>query len=66
MPPLPGAPRLAVYVTTRNEEINLPRSWHPMPALADQIVVLDTGSMDCTREVAGDVGGEMHEFIIVP
>lgn len=61
-PPLPAAPCLTVCVITRNEETNLPRCLHSVRALADQIVVLDTGSTDRTREVARDLGAEVHEF----
>lgn len=62
-PPLPARPRLTVCVLTRNEEANLPRCLDSVRGVADQIVVLDTGSTDRTRELARERGAEVHEFV---
>jgi glycosyltransferase involved in cell wall biosynthesis len=52
---------LSVVIITRNEQANLPRclasvSW------ADEIIVIDSGSTDDTREIAWEAGATVHEI----
>ena len=51
---------LSVVIITKNEQANLPRclasvSW------ADEIIVVDSGSTDDTREIAWEAGATVHE-----
>ena len=55
-PPLP----ISVAVVTLNEEENLPRCLESVRGLARQIVVLDCGSTDATKEAALEFGAEFH------
>lgn len=52
-------PTLSVTVLTRNEERNLPRCLASVAGLADQVVVVDSGSTDRTLEIARAVGAEI-------
>jgi len=64
--PTPGkGPRratLSVCLITRNEADSLPRCLESVQALADQIVVVDTGSTDETVQIARQFGAEVHHF----
>jgi tetratricopeptide (TPR) repeat protein len=69
LPPLPGfscatrqAPRLTVCLITRNEERFLGQCLESIRALASQIVVVDTGSTDWTRDIAARYGAEVYSF----
>jgi hypothetical protein len=53
---------LTLCLLTRNEEANLPRVIGSVAGLADQVVVVDTGSNDRTAPVARDLGAVVHEF----
>jgi glycosyltransferase involved in cell wall biosynthesis len=46
----------------RDEEKNLPRVLTSIKGLADQVVVVDTGSKDNTVQVAENLGAEVHFF----
>ena len=50
---------LSVCIITLNEEDNLPRCLASVAGLAQQIVVLDSGSTDRTRELAAAAGAEV-------
>ena len=54
-------PHLSVTVVTLNEERNLPRCLHSVRGLADEVVVVDSGSKDRTREVAESFGARFLE-----
>lgn len=56
--------RLSVAIITRNEERNLPRCLESVRGLADEVVVVDSGSTDRTREVAEAHGARVtvHPF----
>jgi DNA modification methylase len=49
-------------VITKNEEEDLPRWLSCMQALADEIVVVDTGSTDKTVEIARQAGARVEYF----
>lgn len=48
--------RVSVCMIVRNEELLLPRAVASTAGLADEVVVLDTGSEDRTVEVASELG----------
>ena len=69
LPALPEAltrgleqPRLTVCVIARNEERFLAKCLGAVRGLAQQIVVVDTGSTDRTVEIAREHGAEVHSF----
>ena len=49
---------LSIVIITQNEEANLARTL-PSVAWADEVVVLDSGSTDRTREIAESLGISM-------
>ena len=55
-------PRLSVCVIARNEERFLGQCLASVRGLADQIVVVDTGSSDRTIEIAREHGAEVFHF----
>lgn len=59
-------PALSVPIIARDEEENLPSLFASLKPLRDtgrvQFIVLDTGSADRTREIAGDFGCEVETF----
>jgi glycosyltransferase involved in cell wall biosynthesis/2-polyprenyl-3-methyl-5-hydroxy-6-metoxy-1,4-benzoquinol methylase len=60
---LPGShPRLSVILIARNEEQFLGQCLTSVSDIADQIVVVDTGSTDNTIAIAREHGAEVHEF----
>ena len=54
--------RLSVCLITKNEQRFLPQCLQSIREVADQIVVVDTGSTDDTVEIAKAFGAEVHEF----
>jgi glycosyltransferase involved in cell wall biosynthesis len=48
--------RLSVCIITQNEEANLPRALASLKGIADEIVVVDSGSTDRTAAIAGEHG----------
>src|SRR5437588_3751660 len=54
---------LSVCLLTRNEERNISRAVHSFAGIADQILVVDTGSTDRTAELAQEAGAEAHHFV---
>ncbi len=61
-PQTPERCRLTVGLIVKNEEKFLPQCLESVEAIADQIVVVDTGSTDHTVEVARKFGAEVHSF----
>jgi len=60
LPPLPDKPRLTVGVIAKNEEQFIGRCLESVRGLADQIVVVDTGSTDRTVDRARARGAEVY------
>ncbi|SEA23074.1 tetratricopeptide repeat-containing glycosyltransferase family 2 protein [Selenomonas ruminantium] len=55
-------PYISACVIVRNEEKNLPRWLTCMSALAEEMVVVDTGSTDNTVEIARQAGAKIYSF----
>jgi glycosyltransferase involved in cell wall biosynthesis len=59
---MPKKRTLSVCMIVRNEEENLPRALASVKDLADEIIVVDTGSTDRTIAIARDAGAKVHHF----
>jgi tetratricopeptide (TPR) repeat protein len=57
----PGEKRLSVCMIVRNEEADLPRALESVAGLADEVVIVDTGSTDGTAEIARTFGASVFE-----
>lgn len=54
--------RVSLCMIARNEAHSLPTCVASVADLVDEIIVVDTGSADDTREVAGQMGAKVHDF----
>lgn len=68
LPPLPelrdpAKPRLSVCLITKNEEAFLSRCLDSVRPVADEIIVVDTGSTDRTVEIARAAGAQVHQIV---
>lgn len=57
----PRKARLSLCMIVKNEEKNLPGCLASVRGLADEVIVVDTGSQDGTREVAKQFGARLVE-----
>lgn len=55
-------PHVSLCIIAKNEEANLPACLASAADLVDEIIVVDTGSTDRTREVASSWGARVFEF----
>lgn len=55
-------PTIALCMITRNEEAYIEDSILSALPVVDRVVVMDTGSTDATKEIAGDLGAEVFEI----
>ncbi len=55
-------PKLSVCLIVKNEEKFLGRCLESVREIADQIVVVDTGSTDWSRDIAARYGAEVYSF----
>ncbi len=53
---------VSLCMIVRNEEHNLPISLGPLIGVVDEIIVVDTGSTDRTKEVAKSFGAKVIDF----
>lgn len=53
---------LSLCMIVKNEEATLPRTLDSVKDIVDEIVVLDTGSSDRTREIAQECGARVYRF----
>jgi tetratricopeptide (TPR) repeat protein len=56
------ARRVSLCMIARNEEANLAGCLEPVIELVDEIVVVDTGSSDRTKELAARLGARVFDF----
>lgn len=52
--------KLSVGIVTYNEENNLPRTLNAIKDIADEIIIVDSGSTDSTPEIASRFGAKFH------
>jgi glycosyltransferase involved in cell wall biosynthesis len=52
--------KLSVVLATRNEEENIGRCLTSVKNIADEMIVVDEGSTDKTREIARDLGAKVY------
>ena len=55
-------PTLSVCMIVRDEQESLPRCLERVRRLADEIVIIDTGSQDATVDIAQRFGARVHNF----
>src|SRR5262249_19082213 len=53
---------VSLTMIVRNEEQNLPRCLESIRGVFDEIVVVDTGSTDSTKEIAAGFGARVVDF----
>lgn len=53
---------LSLCMLVKDEEATLPRCLSSVQAVVDEMIVLDTGSTDHTREVAAGLGARVYSF----
>ena len=54
--------KISACYMVRNEEENLPKSLLSIKHIADEIIVVDTGSTDRTKAVAEEFGARVYDF----
>ena len=59
---LPENPKLSVCMIVRDEEKNLPRCLESVESVADELIIVDTGSKDNTISIAKDFGAKIFHF----
>lgn len=55
-------PALSVCMIVKNEADNLPKALECVKNFADEIVIVDTGSSDATKEIASNYTTNVHDF----
>jgi glycosyltransferase involved in cell wall biosynthesis len=59
------SPSVSLTMIVRDEEINLPNCLRSVAGLFDEVVIVDTGSKDRTREIAREFGARVFDFVWV-
>ncbi len=54
--------KLSACYMVKDEANNLPQSLDSLRDAVDEIIVVDTGSMDCTKQVAAAYGARVYDF----
>lgn len=57
-----SSPRISLCMIVRDEESQLRACLEPVAKLFDEIIVVDTGSRDGTRQLAAELGAKVFEF----
>jgi glycosyltransferase involved in cell wall biosynthesis/Flp pilus assembly protein TadD len=57
-----GKARVSLCLIVKNEEANLPGCLGSAADLVDEVVVIDTGSQDATKEIAARYGARLFDF----
>jgi GT2 family glycosyltransferase/Tfp pilus assembly protein PilF len=57
-----GRMRISLCLIVKNEEHNLPACLHSAANLVDEVIVVDTGSTDRTKDVAAGFGARVFDF----
>lgn len=57
-----SSPRFSLCLIVRNEAANLRACLQPVASLFDEVVVVDTGSHDDTRQLAEELGAQVYDF----
>lgn len=60
--PAHAKPKVSLCMIVKNEEANLPDCLGSVTDLVDEVVVVDTGSTDKTKEIAQRFGAKVHDF----
>lgn len=55
-------PAISLSMIVRNEEVNLPRCLESVKNVADEIVIVDTGSTDKTLDIAKSYNAKIFQF----
>jgi glycosyltransferase involved in cell wall biosynthesis len=55
-------PLISLCMIVKNEEAILPRCLASVQAVVDEMIIVDTGSTDHTREIALAAGAQLYEF----
>jgi glycosyltransferase involved in cell wall biosynthesis len=53
----------SLAMIVRNEEMNLPRCLDSLAPIADEIIIVDTGSLDATKQIAGRYTDKVLDFL---
>ena len=61
----PRRPRVSATMIVRDEEHHLPDCLASLRGLADELVVVDTGSRDKTKDIAASFGAKVSDFVWV-
>ena len=60
--PAPTGQRVSLCMIVKNEAANLPACLHSAADLVDELIVVDTGSTDITKELAKECGARVYDF----
>src|SRR5262249_22351850 len=61
-PTMATKPRLSLTMIVKNEESNLPDCLQSVADLVDELIIVDTGSSDRTKEAAVRFGAKIYDF----
>lgn len=57
-----GKPLISLCMIVKNEEKNLPRCLDSVKDVVDEMIIVDTGSSDKTKEIARSYGAKVFDF----
>jgi glycosyltransferase involved in cell wall biosynthesis len=56
------APHCSICIIAKNEQSTLPRCLESIAGLADEVILVDTGSTDRTKELGAGLGARVFDF----